>query len=79
MIPLNSRDVKRLARHFGLDFETATGKYHIRKEDHQGLGEAYIAKVGARDADPGYGIVDAIAYSEAEVAEPPSPGKPVAL
>ena len=63
----------------GLDFETATGKYHIRKEDHQGLGEAYIAKVGARDADPGYGIVDAIAYNEADVAEPPSPGKPVAL
>ena len=27
MIPLNSRDVKRLARHFGLDFETAAKKF----------------------------------------------------
>jgi branched-chain amino acid transport system substrate-binding protein len=63
----------------GLDFDTAVGKYHIRKEDHQGLGTAYIANVGVRDADPGYGIIDAIPYSEAEVAEPPSPGKPIEL
>ena len=63
----------------GLSFETAVGAYHIRKEDHQGLGTSYISKVGARDADPGYGIVDAIAYNEADVAEPPSPGKPISV
>ncbi|RDI22602.1 ABC transporter substrate-binding protein [Pseudacidovorax intermedius] len=63
----------------GLEFDTAVGRYHIRKEDHQGLGEAYIAQVGAREADPGYGIVDAIAYREADVAEPPSPGKPLSM
>jgi len=63
----------------GLDFDTAVGKYHIRKEDHQGLGTAYIANVGVRDAAPGYGIIDAIPYSEADVAEPPSPGKPIEL
>lgn len=63
----------------GLSFDTAVGSYHVRKEDHQGLGTAYIAKVGARDADPGYGIVDAIAYNEADVAEPPSPGKPISM
>ncbi|SEB04734.1 ABC transporter substrate-binding protein [Variovorax sp. YR216] len=63
----------------GLTFDTAVGAYHVRKEDHQGLGTAYIAQVGARDADPGYGIVDAIAYNEADVAEPPSPGKAIAM
>jgi branched-chain amino acid transport system substrate-binding protein len=63
----------------GLTFDTAVGSYHIRKEDHQGLGNSYIAQVGARDADPGYGILDAIAFNEADVAEPPSPGKPIAL
>ncbi len=59
----------------GLDFDTAMGPYHIRKEDHQGLGNAYIAKVGVMDAAPGYGIVDAVVLNEAEVAEPPTPGK----
>lgn len=63
----------------GLTFETAVGSYHVRKEDHQGLGTAYIAKVGVRDAEPGYGIVDAIAYNEADVAEPASPGKAITL
>ena len=63
----------------GLDFDTAVGKYHIRKEDHQGMGTAYIANVGVRDAEPGYGIVDAIPYNEADVAEPASPGKQIEL
>jgi branched-chain amino acid transport system substrate-binding protein len=58
----------------GLTFDTAVGPYHIRKEDHQGLGQAYIANVGVRDAEPGYGIVDALAYNEADVAEPATPG-----
>lgn len=63
----------------GLEFDCATGKYRIRKEDHQGLGEAYVANVGVRDAAPGYGIVDAIAYNEADVAEAPTPGQALAI
>lgn len=59
----------------GLTYETAMGPYHIRKEDHQGLGQAYIAKLGVKDQAPGYGIVDAVILNEAEVAEPPTPGK----
>lgn len=59
----------------GLTYETAMGPYHIRKEDHQGLGNAYIAKVGAREEAPGYGIADAVVLTEADVAEPPTPGK----
>jgi len=59
----------------GLTFETAMGPYHIRKEDHQGLGNAYIAKVSTMDAAPGYGITDAVVLNESTVAEPPTPGK----
>jgi branched-chain amino acid transport system substrate-binding protein len=59
----------------GLDFDTAMGAYHIRKEDHQGLGNAYIAKVSVMDAAPGYGITDAVVLNEAEVVEPATPGK----
>jgi branched-chain amino acid transport system substrate-binding protein len=59
----------------GLTYDTAMGPYHIRKEDHQGLGQAYIAKVGVKDEAPGYGITDAVILNEAEVAEPPTPGK----
>lgn len=59
----------------GLTYDTAMGPYHIRKEDHQGLGTAYIAKVGVKDEAPGYGITDAVVLNEADVAEPPTPGK----
>jgi branched-chain amino acid transport system substrate-binding protein len=59
----------------GLTYDTAMGPYHIRKEDHQGLGQAYIAKVGVKDEPPGYGINDAVVLNEADVAEPPTPGK----
>lgn len=59
----------------GLTYETAMGPYHVRKEDHQGYGNAYIAKVGVRDEAPGYGIVDAVVLDESQVVEPPSPGR----
>ena len=59
----------------GLTYNTAMGPYHIRKEDHQGLGQVYISKVGVRDEAPGYGITDVVVFNEAEVAEPPTPGK----
>ena len=59
----------------GLTFDTAMGPYHIRKEDHQGLGQAYIAKIAVREEAPGYGITETVILNEADVAEPPSPGK----
>jgi branched-chain amino acid transport system substrate-binding protein len=59
----------------GLSFDTAAGPYRIRKEDHQGIGSAYFAKIGARDAPPGYGLEDVIRLNEADMVEPPTPGK----
>ncbi|RYF80204.1 MAG: ABC transporter substrate-binding protein [Comamonadaceae bacterium] len=59
----------------GLQFDTAAGPYRIRKEDHQGIGYAYFAKIGARDAAPGYGLEEVIRMDESEIVEPPSPGK----
>ena len=59
----------------GLQFETASGPYRIRKEDHQGIGTAYFAKIGARDAPPGYGLEEVVLINESEIVEPPSPGK----
>lgn len=59
----------------GLQFDTASGPYQIRKEDHQGFGSAYFAKIAARDAAPGYGLTEVIRLNEADVIEPPSPGK----
>jgi len=55
--------------------DTVVGTIKIRKEDHQGLGNAYIAKVSTMDAAPGYGITDAVVLNESTVAEPPTPGK----
>jgi branched-chain amino acid transport system substrate-binding protein len=59
----------------GLLFDTAAGPYQIRMEDHQGYGSAYFAKIGARDAAPGYGLQEVIVLNESEVIEPPTPGK----
>ncbi|CAN5327055.1 ABC transporter substrate-binding protein [soil metagenome] len=59
----------------GLQFDTAAGPYQIRKEDHQGFGSAYFAKIGAREAAPGYGLEEVIRLNESEVIEPATPGK----
>jgi branched-chain amino acid transport system substrate-binding protein len=59
----------------GLQFDTAAGPYRIRKEDHQGIGSFYFAKIGARDSAPGYGLEQVVRLDEAEIVEPPSPGK----
>lgn len=59
----------------GLQFDTAAGPYQIRKEDHQGFGSAYFAKIAAREAAPGYGLEEVIVLNESEVIEPASPGK----
>lgn len=59
----------------GLEFDSAAGPYRIRKEDHQGIGSAYFAKIGARDAAPGYGLEEVVQINESEIVEPPSPGK----
>ena len=59
----------------GLAFDTAAGPYQIRKEDHQGFGSAYFAKIAARKAAPGYGLEEVIRLDESQVIEPASPGK----
>lgn len=72
----NSADTEAvIAALEGLTFDTAMGPYHVRKEDHQGLGNAYIAKVAVRDEAPGYGITEVVTLNEADVVEPPTPGK----
>ncbi|KWT68515.1 MULTISPECIES: ABC transporter substrate-binding protein [unclassified Variovorax] len=59
----------------GLQFDTAAGPYRIRKEDHQGVGSFYFAKIGARDTPPGYGLEQVVRLDETEIVEPPSPGR----
>lgn len=59
----------------GLEFDSAAGPYRIRKEDHQGIGSCYFAKIGARAAEPGYGLEEVIRLDENLIAEPPTPGK----
>ena len=59
----------------GLQFDTASGPYMLRKEDHQGIGSAYFARIAARDAAPGYGLTEVLRLDESTVVEPASPGK----
>lgn len=59
----------------GLAFDTAAGPYRVRKEDHQGIGSFYFAKIGARDAAPGYGLEQVYRLDESEIVEPAAPGK----
>jgi branched-chain amino acid transport system substrate-binding protein len=59
----------------GLQFDTAAGPYRVRKEDHQGIGSFYFAKIGARAAAPGYGLEQVFRLDENEIVEPATPGK----
>ena len=49
IIQLDKRDVKRLAKHFGISFTAAKKKYTVRRED-----EPYTMR---RKADPHFGKV----------------------
>jgi len=72
----NSTDTEAvIAALEGLQFDTAAGPYRIRKEDHQGIGSFYFAKIGARSAAPGYGLEQVVRLDEAEIIEPATPGK----
>jgi branched-chain amino acid transport system substrate-binding protein len=59
----------------GLTFDTIGGPYSIRKEDHQGYGTSFYAKVGPRDAQPFYGLDTLEQLSDREVIEPAAPGR----
>ena len=62
----------------GITFETAAGPYSIRKEDHQGLGYVSYVEQIPLEQPPYYGGRDMIRIPEAEIVEPPTPGKPFA-
>jgi branched-chain amino acid transport system substrate-binding protein len=59
----------------GMEFDTANGPYKIRKEDHQGLGVSNFIKISPSDEAPFYTVTGITQVNEAEVAEPPTPGK----
>lgn len=58
----------------GMEFESATGPYRIRAEDHQGLGDDYFARIGPVTEAPFYAIGDVVGIPESEMVEPPAPG-----
>ena len=58
----------------GLTFDTVTGPYRIRKEDHQGLGLTFIANFVPSDKAPGFTVKAVQKVSEESVVESPSPG-----
>ena len=58
----------------GLIFETVAGPYRIRKEDHQGLGQVFIANFVASPKEPYFEVKSVQAVSVESVVESPSPG-----
>ncbi|MBN9064802.1 MAG: hypothetical protein BGP06_10525 [Rhizobiales bacterium 65-9] len=58
----------------GLTFETLTGPYTIRAEDHQGYGQAVVANLGPSAAEPFYAATNVTFYDESTVLEPATPG-----
>ncbi|MCE7508493.1 ABC transporter substrate-binding protein [Alloalcanivorax xenomutans] len=63
----------------GLTFDTITGPYHIRKEDHQGYGTSVYARVGPKEDEPYYGLNDLEVVNDEQTMEPPSPGEAFTL
>ena len=58
----------------GMTFETVAGPYRLRKEDHQGLGQVFIANFVASPNPPYFEIKSIQAVPEENVVESPSPG-----
>ncbi len=58
----------------GLEFDSATGPYRIRAEDHQGLGTDYFLKISPSGNAPFYEIADVVGVAENEMVEPATPG-----
>lgn len=58
----------------GLVYETFDGPYRLRKEDHQGLGRAYVGNFVATDKEPFFTVKNITPVVEENVVESPSPG-----
>jgi branched-chain amino acid transport system substrate-binding protein len=60
----------------GLTFDSLTGPYSIRKEDHQGHGIAVVGNVVPAGTEPFYQVKEVITYDEGALMEAPTPGLP---
>lgn len=64
----------------GLTYDTATGPRTIRAEDNQGIKNAELAFIEPSSTEAaGFAVTDYISLNGAEVIEPPTPGKKLAL
>jgi len=58
----------------GVAVQTCMGLEYIRKEDHQGIGDFTILRMGPADNDAGFAVTDAVNVSGQQVADAPTPG-----
>jgi branched-chain amino acid transport system substrate-binding protein len=58
----------------GIAFEAPTGPYTIRAEDHQGIGQNYVANIGPSDTAPFFKYKEVYAVDEKTVVDPATPG-----
>ena len=58
----------------GLKFDTPTGPFRIRKEDHQSIGTVFFAQYVPSAKEPFFEMKTVKAIDEETVVEPPSPG-----
>jgi branched-chain amino acid transport system substrate-binding protein len=73
----DSTETEQIIKAFeGLTFQSLTGPYTIRKEDHQGYGSAVVANLVPSDAEPFYAAKEVVQYDEEVVLEPAAPGVP---
>jgi branched-chain amino acid transport system substrate-binding protein len=57
-------------------FTTASGPFNFRKEDHEPLGTQDVIHMSPRAEAPGWGVVNSVTISTADIAGTPSPGQP---
>ena len=58
----------------GLKFQSCKGEMYFRKEDHIPMADIDYVQLGPQEADPGYGIHDAVVVSGTANAPAPNPG-----
>jgi branched-chain amino acid transport system substrate-binding protein len=62
----------------GMSFDTVKGPSKFRKEDHQALCSVDVFKIGPAQNEQGWAVTDSISVDASDLAEPPTPGKPLA-
>jgi len=58
-----------------VDFESASGTFRFRREDHQAIQNSVVLKIAQKAGDPGWEVTKTLTIRGEDIIEPAAPGK----